>query len=202
MQALLKEYWEKAMSYQDYRKMIDELLANGKTTGSNHSEDMLHYTKMNVTRMNRMDKNTNILPKVQSFLEGLNQPMDWLILTEAWCGDAAQIVPVIEQLSQVNKKKIRTRYILRDEHPELMQHFLTNGGKSIPKIIIMDRTSKKLLGDWGPRPSEVQDMVVERKNAAKPEPYQTFVVKLQKWYAKDKTKSIQKEFLTLLKSVI
>ena len=47
---------KEALDYPSYRNLVDELLAQGQTTGPDDSEAMLHYTKMNVQRMNRVDK--------------------------------------------------------------------------------------------------------------------------------------------------
>ena len=58
----------------------------------------------------------------------------WLILTEAWCGDAAQNIPTIEKIARENDR-IKTLYLLRDENLELMDKYLTGGARAIPKLI-------------------------------------------------------------------
>lgn len=149
--------------------------------------------------MDRLDKTTKVLPETELYFSTLDRPLLLLTLTEAWCGDAAQVIPVIEKMASLSEHA-ETRYILRDEHPMLMEHFLTDGGRSIPKIIALDQRDKTVLGSWGPRPKEVQDMAQERKASALPMPYSEFSVLVQKWYAKDRTVSIQREFLAALKS--
>lgn len=74
-----------------------------------------------------------------------------LIITESWCGDAAQNVPVLEKIA-AESDMIETRYILRDENLDLMDPFLENGSRSIPKLFALDRTNLKVLGAWGSRP--------------------------------------------------
>lgn len=190
------------MAYSAYRSMISEGLASGKTTGENQGEAMLEYTKMNETRMNRLDKTTKLMEEVERELQAIQQPLTWLALTEAWCGDAAQVLPVVNKMAQASEH-ISFKLILRDEHPDIMNAFLTNGGKSIPKIIVLDAQTRNVLGSWGPRPAEVQQMVMETKEelanmadkAAKQQRYQELVTKAQKWYARDKTRRIQQEFL-------
>jgi hypothetical protein len=192
-------------TYPAYREMIDEKLAIGQTTGSNHSEAMLHYTHMNVTRMNRLDKTTRLVPEFRSYLLDRNRPQIWLTLTEAWCGDAAQVIPVLNQLALVNEA-IDLRLILRDEHPEVMDAFLTNGGRSIPKVIILNAETRDVMGTWGPRPADVQKMVMDYKQEVqqikddqrKKELFDQLLIDTQKWYAKDKTVSIQREFMEIL----
>jgi len=193
---------DNAMDYAAYRSMISEGLASGKTTGENQGEAMLKYTKMNETRMNRLDKTTKLVEEVERELQAIQQPLTWLALTEAWCGDAAQVLPVVNKMAQASEH-LSFKLILRDEHPDIMNAFLTNGGKSIPKIIVLDAQTRKVLGSWGPRPAEVQQMVMETKEelasmtdkAAKQQRYQALVTKAQKWYARDKTRRIQQEFL-------
>lgn len=194
------------MTYDAYRQLTDELLAQGKTTGENHSEAMIHYTQLNVARMNRLDKTTRLLEATREQLQHVNRPMIWLTLTEAWCGDAAQIIPVLQKIAEASEL-VELRLILRDEHPEIMNAFLTNGGRSIPKVILLDAQTLDVLGSWGPRPAVVQEMVMAARadmealtdKEAKKERYQELTAAAQKWYAKDKTQSIQEEFLKAVK---
>jgi len=198
-----------AMDYDTYRRLTSELLAEGKTTGENHSDAMINYTQMNETRMNRLDKTTKLTEEAKEALAGINRPLIWLTLTEAWCGDAAQILPVLEHLANASSSS-KLRLILRDEHPDIMNAFLTNGGKSIPKVIILDAESHKVLGSWGPRPEAVQQMVMEAKadlehiddKTEKKARYQILLKETQKWYAKDKTRRIQHEFMSALQESV
>jgi hypothetical protein len=193
---------EQAMHYNEYRQLIEELRADGKTTGSNHSEAMLNYTDLNRTRMNRLDKTTMLTPESLEALEQLETPMTMLVLTEAWCGDAAQVIPVLQKMTEVCSN-LSLGLILRDEHPEIMDAFLTNGGRSIPKIIFITDEDRTVLNTWGPRPAAVQQMVMTNKAAmqevsdteVKKGLQQQTAIAVQKWYAKDKTRSIQAEIL-------
>ncbi|MCB9053027.1 MAG: thioredoxin family protein [Lewinellaceae bacterium] len=206
MKKISSEVVRQSLTYEAYRQLTDELLAQGKTTGENHSEAMIHYTQLNVARMNRLDKTTRLLENVQEQLRHLNQPMIWLTLTEAWCGDAAQIIPVLQKMADVSEH-IELRLILRDEHPGIMDAFLTNGGRSIPKVILLDARTLEVLGSWGPRPAEVQEMVMAARadlsamtdKEEKKIRYLELTAATQKWYARDKTRSIQQEFLTALR---
>lgn len=190
------------MHYNEYRQLIEELRADGKTTGSNHSEAMLNYTDLNRTRMNRLDKTTMLTPESLEALEQLETPMTMLVLTEAWCGDAAQVIPVLQKMTEVCSN-LSLGLILRDEHPEIMDAFLTNGGRSIPKIIFITDEDRTVLNTWGPRPAAVQQMVMTNKAAmqevsdteVKKGLQQQTAIAVQKWYAKDKTRSIQAEIL-------
>jgi hypothetical protein len=194
---ITREILDKAYSYSQYREMIDNLMAEDKTTGENHSEAMLHYTKMNTYRMKRLDKTTELLPELEERLKQVERPIIWLVLTEAWCGDAAQIIPVLQKMAD-QTEHIELKLILRDQNLEIMDEFLTNGrSRSIPKLVVLDAESLDVLGDWGPRPTEVQEMYDDwRENDG--EDYREISEALQKWYANDKTKTTQAELLPYL----
>lgn len=190
---------DSAYSYEAYRQMIDRLLAAGKTTGENHSEAMLHYTKMNVHRMKRLDKQIRLSEELKQALAEIDQPQTWLVLTEAWCGDAAQLVPLFNRMAEQNDQ-IELKLILRDENLEIMDRFLFNGkSRSIPKIIFLDSETLELLGDWGPRPTEAQTLYSDLRSR-KDVSWQEVAEKLHKWYADDKTESSQQELLPLIQS--
>ena len=191
-----KEILESAYTYKQYRDKVSQLLAADKTTGENHSEAMIHYTLMNVHRMKRLDKQIVLDSDLLSRLQEIDRNMVWLVLTEAWCGDAAQIIPLIEKMAEASDK-IKLKFILRDENLEIMDQFLTDGkSRSIPKLICLDADSLEVLGDWGPRPVEAQELYDTVRNI--PEIVsQEVAERLHKWYSDDKTESVQKEMLPL-----
>ena len=189
------------LDYQAYRTLVDELVAAGKTTGPNQSEAMVGYTKMNAVRMKRLDKTTRILPETTTLLQQLKTRQTWLVITEAWCGDAAQIIPVVEKMAE-ESEFVQVKYVFRDERPDLMDLFLTNGSRSIPIVVVIEEETQTVIGVWGPRPSEMQERVLARKNDPNAAPYSEFVIELQKWYRTDRTRSIQEEFGEVLKKAV
>src|SRR5699024_4699032 len=122
---------ENAMDYEAYREMIDDLLAEGKTTGDNHDDEMIEYTRMNVQRMKRLDKQVELTDDLKDVLQENDRELIWLVLTEAWCGDAAQNIPVLAKMAQ-ESDKITLKLVLRDEHPDIMDQYLTNGDVQFP----------------------------------------------------------------------
>lgn len=187
-------------TYQEYLDLTARLLEEGKTTGENHSEDMLHYTRMNQQRMKRLDKKVVLTSELENVVQNLDHKYTLLVLTEAWCGDAAQNVPIMAKIAD-STPNIEIRLVLRDENLDLMDQYLTNGGRSIPKMIIIDETSGDVEGTWGPRPAPVQEMVMARKAMTEKPPYSEFVVEVQKWYNKDKTATAQQELLEVFKDL-
>lgn len=188
---------ENAYTYEEYRELVDRLFEKNKTTGENHSESMLHYTKMNVHRMKRLDRQIELKEELVQRLQNLDRSLTWLILTEGWCGDAAQIIPTIQKIAD-QTKMIQTRYILRDENLEIMDQFLTDGrARSIPKLICLDSKTLEVLGEWGPRPDEAQQLFKDMRSSDEYSSRER-AEKLHKWYSDDKTKSVQDEFIPLI----
>ncbi|MEO0470918.1 MAG: thioredoxin family protein [Bacteroidota bacterium] len=201
MKELIQQGIEASQSYTDYRQMLTDLLAEGKTTGPNQSDFYLKIAKLNQSRMNRLDKKTKLTEELAAKAKGLKNAYLFLTLTEGWCGDAAQTVPVLNKLAEASEQ-IDLRLILRDEHLPLMDLFLTDNGRSIPKTIVLDPDSLEVLADWGPRPAEAQKMAMAYKYKPEPkEPYEEHHMELHGWYAKDKTLSTQSEILDLLEDL-
>ena len=188
-----------AHTYQAYRQLIDDLLAQGKTTGPNQSEELTHYTELNVQRMHRLDKTVKVQSALAAAATGLRGQYLWLIITEGWCGDAAQLVPIFEAVAQASGGHLTTRYVLRDEHPELMDQYLTGGGKAIPKLLVLHPDTLAEITHWGPRPAPAQALF--RKLKEEGATHEEFALQLHTWYAHDRTQTTQNELLALVQGL-
>jgi thiol-disulfide isomerase/thioredoxin len=182
------------LSYHAYRNLIDEKLAKGETTGTDHSEAMLHYSKMNVHRMSRVDKTVALREDFLTVLKQIKGKYRLLVITEGWCGDAAQIVPVFNKIAETAADHFELRFVLRDEQLELIDAHLTNGGRSIPVLLILNENGE-VLHQWGPRPALVKPLLADWMKES--DDMMVTAEKLHGWYAKDKTQSTQLELLTL-----
>ena len=176
--------------------MFTSFASEGKTSGE-QKEDLIHYTKLNAQRSKRIAKTSVLHPDLIKKVQGLSK-QTWLLITETWCGDAANSVPLISKVAELNEG-IDLRIVLRDEHTELMDHFLTKGGRSIPKLIALD-ADLNVLFDWGPRPEELQRIYWDWRDSENKMPYSEFHLVIQKWYNDNKLEAIQSELSTLLKS--
>ena len=190
---------QNSFSFAEYRKHIAHLITQGKSTGHEQSDELLHYSELNETRMNRLEKTIVVLPEIINKLQNLDKKYIWLVLSEGWCGDAAQIVPVIHKMAEVTDK-IELKIALRDDNDVVMQHFLTNGGKAIPKLIVLDAESLEVVADWGPRPRNAKQLIIDYK-ATYGVVDETAKIELQKWYLHDKGVSIQQEIVEMQERV-
>ena len=184
-----------SMSFEEYFQLSKKLVENKDSSGENKSEAYVNYTKLSFTRMKRILKTTKIKESILYQLEDLNKPITLLVFSESWCGDAAQCIPVFQKMLE-NNSNINIRILLRDEHPDVMDQYLTNGSKSIPKIIALDWQLNE-LGTWGPQPQFLDNWYKEeRKNPT----MQTMELKeqFQHWYTKDKGVTLQNEMIDLL----
>ena len=195
MKKVIENSLEKGISYDQYRDLVSDLLKDQKSTGLKQSEVLYNYSVLNDRRMKRLDKTSKLTESTVENVKKINQPQTWLVLTEGWCGDAAQNLPFLSKMANENEN-VDLKLVLRDENLELMDEFLTNGGRSIPKLIALDE-EKNVLFTWGPRPSVATKMIADYKEAngvvdAK--------VKedLQRWYNKDKGVNVQEDIISLL----
>jgi hypothetical protein len=196
MNSIIEKSLKVSFSYQEYRDFVTDLAKEDKTTGHEQREDLIHYTQLNEARLHRLDKTIQVVDEVKTVLQNLSKEYTWLVISESWCGDAAQILPVINKMAEVSEN-IDLRIVLRDDNEDLMNLFLTNGTKSIPKLIIIDKATNEVINDFGPRPKGAKQLILDYK-AAHGIVNETAKIELQKWYLQDKGVSTQKEIIELL----
>lgn len=198
MNTTIKNSLDKSISYEAYRALVLSYAQEGKTSGTIQTADYINYTKLNESRMHRLDKTMQVIEEIKSSIEKIDTEYIWLVITETWCGDAAQVIPVINKMAELSAK-IELRIVLRDENEALMNLFLTNGTKSIPKLIILNKKTGSVLADFGPRPAGATAFIKNYK-ATHGIVDETAKIELQKWYLSDKGVGIQKEIILLLKN--
>lgn len=195
MDSLLKAKLADTMTAQAYRDLVDQLVADGTTTGPNPAPELISFTKLNQRRMARIDRTFQLAPAVAAALQALRGRYLWVVITEPWCGDAAQAIPVLEKMAQV-APQIDLRFILRDSHLDLMDQYLTDGNRSIPKLICIDRDRDEVVGTWGSRPAAAKQLVQEAKAAGIPK--EEFLRQVQLWYNRNAGLDMQQEVLALV----
>lgn len=197
MKNIIQEALLTSYTYQEYRRLVSGLLTEGKSTGHSQTPDLLHYSTLNESRLKRLDKTIVVSSENVSQLEVLGKKFIWLVISEGWCGDAAQLLPVMNKMAELSEN-IELKIVLRDDNEALMNLFLTNGSKSIPKLIVLEAETQAVIGNWGPRPEPARKLIVDYKerNGIIDE---AIKIELQKWYLSDKGLTTQSELLTLLK---
>lgn len=200
MKNIIEASIKKSQSYSSYRDFVKKLVENNSTSGKDKSEAMVNYTLLNDRRMKRWDKTLKIPQEIHDRIVKFNDKITWLVLAESWCGDAAHLLPVMNKIAELNKN-IDFRVVLRDENEDLMNLFLTNGNKSIPKLIMIDKASGDVLNTFGPRSNSATKMVNDYKTEhgkLTPE----FKEDLQRWYNKDKGQSTLKDLTAMLSELV
>ncbi len=184
-----KEYFANGVDYFQYKEQMSEDLI------SNSDLKIKEYIALNQHRMHRVEKTFALSEKLKQQVENLKSKTYWLVLTEHWCGDASQILPALHKIATASKGKIEMKLVYRDQNLKLMDQYLTNNGRAIPKLIQLD-SKYNVTGVWGPRPAFAQKLVKELKS--NPATADTYANELHLWYARDKQKSIEIEIAALL----
>ncbi len=184
-----KKYFEKGISFQEYMQNIDKELISGVI------HEYSQYVPMNFQRLKRIEKTLKLSEETLNTIKSLKTNHKWLLISEHWCGDASQLTSVFDAFAKASEGKIELKIVYRDENTDLIAAHLTNGGKSIPKLIHLNE-NYELISDWGPRPEPVQIYIQELKNQGIVFPQSVELI--HKWYANDKTISTQKEICKLL----
>ena len=193
--AIISKSLNKAIDYKEYRQQVQEYVVNKSSSGPDQSEAFINYTKLGDARMRRLDKTIKIDEAIEEVVQSVTDKITWLVITESWCGDAGHALPVINRLASLSEH-ITLKIVYRDENTELMDRFLTNGGRSIPKLIQLDE-NMEVTATWGPRPSTATNLVNAFKEAnggLTPE----FKESLQLWYNKDKGQTIARDLAAML----
>lgn len=196
MKSIIAQSINRGISYQAYRELVKQLVEQKTTTGKDKTRVLAHYTKLNDKRMNRWDKTLKIPKVAQQKISEFEQPITWLVIVESWCGDGAHVLPVLNKMTELNNL-INLKIVFRDENPELMDLFLTNKSRSIPKLIMIDTKTGDVLNSYGPRPSEATSLVsryIAKYGILTPE----FKEDLQHWYNNDKGQNVIDDVTNML----
>lgn len=196
MNTIIDNSLKQSISYQEYRDLVSKLVEEESTTGPEKTDALVNYTMLNDRRMKRWDKTIKVTEDTKERLNHFKEKATWLVITESWCGDAAHVMPVISKIADLNKN-IDFKVVLRDENNDLMDAFLTNGNRSIPKLIMIDDATGDVINTYGPRPSDATKLVNDYKaehGKLTPE----FKEDLQRWYNIDKGQNTIKDLTEML----
>jgi hypothetical protein len=198
---ITSELLEGGFSYPQFVEFTEQLVQENRTTGANQSEEYLAYTRICLQRMIRWNKTSKVSEELALLIPQVDQPQVWLLITEAWCGDGAQSIPHLAKLADLNPN-ITLKIVLRDEHPDLIDAYLTNGNRSIPKLVAMTADLQQELFTWGPKPKYLLDLHAAFKQNSEGRSYSDFLDEVHLWYAKNKQKELESEIYPLISSTL
>jgi hypothetical protein len=185
------------MTYGQYSEMTKEESAKAITDNLSAADrERAEIKKLNIQRMTRIDKTYEPGIDIREEIEKITDIQLWMVITENWCGDSAQNLPYIARIASLNPK-IDLRIILRDSNLDIMDNYLTNGTRSIPKLVSFDEEGNEIF-QWGARPKAAQELVTDLKTQGFEKKY--YLEKLHSWYARNRGSDIEKEILQLLKN--
>lgn len=188
------------MNFQEYKVYFESIVSKeaSEQQAPYDNPDYMDYTKLNWSRMNRWFKTGKLSEELLETIRKINSPQLWIVITEPWCGDAAHNIPFIEMMA-VQNPFISISYELRDSAPFMIDQYLTNDTKSIPKLIMRDDQGKD-LGTWGPRPKDCQEMYANlmHENAD----FERIKLEIQNWYNTNKGVDIQNELRQLISQIL
>jgi hypothetical protein len=183
---------DSAYTYSAYQEELNEMLAQPPKDAL--AEKMRPYIIKNVALMNEYDQTYQVFDSVKSALEAA-PATTWLVLTEGWCGDAAFNVPMLNVIEKAVPDKVKLRLLFRDSNLEVIDANLTDGGRSIPKMVILSE-DLQVLGHWGPRPAELQTLMKAWKGEGLV--LHDIIPKVHSWYNANKTYALQTELKALI----
>jgi hypothetical protein len=192
--ALIRRGWETAHGITAHLDGLREATPNPDEEAAPHDK-YIPINQQRIRRIRRTIDKHGLSPALLEAVRGVKVGAKMLVLNEFWCGDGAQILPVQEALAQASEGRLEVRVLMRDENVEVMDLFLTNGGRAIPKTLLLDE-ELQVLGTWGPRPKEAMALVKRIKSD--PAIAHTYNLEVHKWYAQDMQQNIQAELAVLL----
>ena len=188
---------DQTISWAQYHALIKQYIDTDDKPELYKNEKMQRYTADNLKRVDHVLSNINIESKLYNQLNAVHTPWTWVVLAEPWCGDVSQVIPALYTFSTCSDH-IDFRVLQSDSHPEVLDHYVTGTSRSIPKLICLRTDTLDEIGTWGPRPATLQQIVAENKDRTDI----SFGAKVRmkhEWYGQDMTRSIQEEFIDLIK---
>ncbi|MEO6902428.1 MAG: thioredoxin family protein [Bacteroidia bacterium] len=190
----------RSFNFNEYLTFLTKQVVNGINT-TTLSEEQKKAIPLNLVRMKRISDRVTIIPELKNIVSSIKEHWQWIILTESWCGDGAQNIPIIAKIVQLSDK-ITLKIILRDENLDLMDGHLTEATRSIPKLICINTKTNEETGSWGPRPRLIQEQIDEMKKKNLSITHDDLVYYIHLCYAKDRNNTLQSEFVDLISNWI
>jgi len=123
----------------------------------------------------------------------LGRRFRFVVLAEDWCGDASSTIPVVARFAEAIGAELRI--LRRDEHPDVMDAYLSHGARAIPIVVVLTDDMEE-VGRWGSRPAELQAFVMGERSRGRES--KAYFPEVRRWYARDKGESTLRELLAVM----
>jgi hypothetical protein len=183
------------MDYDEYVKLMQTRAAGA---GEQPDNERMQAIPMNLHRSQRISKTYQVPEDICRLINQIAAKQYWLVLTEPWCGDSSQTLPFIAHYANCSPD-IELRILLRDQYPEIMDCYLTDGNRGIPKLVVFSEEGVELL-QWGPRPEAARQLFNRNKAAGMQK--KENIAQVMLWYGRDRGHTLEAEFRTILENLI
>lgn len=191
---IIREKLSVTFNYSEFKEYSEKIISTIHSSEQSSEEKYLNeYRKLNLARINRVEKTYDPSDKIKTIISGIQKQI-WVVITEDWCGDSAQNLPAIAKIASLSENII-LKIVFRDQNLDLMDLYLTDGKRSIPKLIALDEELNEIF-TWGPRPQKAQEYFDNLKNQGLVK--EEIIKEIHSWYAKDKCLSLENEFIELI----
>jgi hypothetical protein len=160
--------------------------------------ERLETAKINLQRSDRIFRTYQPSEKILDVMSQIHTPQVWMLISEVWCGDSAQSVPQIARIAMLSPA-ISLRILLRDEHPDIMDAYLTDGKRCIPKLMVFTPQGVE-LGRWGPRPRSAEEVFAQARAEGLPKNLR--LERLHLWYGRNRGAELDAELAGLLRGIL
>lgn len=179
------------MNYKQYQHQFEQILGHSSPTPPYDKSSYIEIVNQNLRRMKKWDNTLELSEELVAELKKIDKKQHWIMIAEPWCLEASHILPFLVKMAE-ESECISYDIQLRDSEPFLINAYLTNGTKGIPKMVVRDEDDSDLFV-WGPRPAKAQtfrDELVDNNLTS-----ETIKQALLQWYSADKGKSLNTEIL-------
>jgi hypothetical protein len=182
----------------EYQRYLEMKSAGARAKALATRDEHERYLPLNLQRTNRIESTYTPSSKVRAAARAIQSLQLWMVLTEPWCGDSAQNLSYITKIAACSAA-IDLRILLRDQNQDIMEAYLTNGTRSIPKLVAFDAQGRELFR-WGPRPQPAAELFSRLRESGGPS--EDVRRKLHLWYARNRGRALEEEFLALLNHTV
>lgn len=182
------------LTFDEYLTLMEQQAEQDPAGLDEEQAERVAFTKLNLQRSRRIVRTHKVGEPLRERIKNLAVPQLWMVLTEPWCGDSAQCLPHIALMASL-RTEIDLRILLRDKNLDIMDQYLTNGSRGIPRLVIFDADGED-LHQWGPRPAEAQEIFALAKAEGLEKPQ--LLERMHLWYGRNRGVAIEAEILALL----